>query len=694
MRLLPYILLLAWCSVFSQNPLAAKKIPAVFKKHGYQYTDDYAWMENMRTPETEAWVEAQNKNTAAFVSSLNTKAIATKISEYRAYSSTALPVKKGKYFYNKYRFDNSKPSVLVYRKKLADVQFTILVDPYKIYNDAKTTLAAYFPSDNSRWLAYVLKTDGSDRNEIRFRNIDQSADSPEVLKNIRLTNVEWKNDEGIFYKRNANANFFQRDSTFQLYYHPVGQVQENDKLIYDTTASGAALDFWVADGKLFIGEEAKENGAKTYKYADLRDASLTFKTIIEHNTDEYRIIGCYNGRVYFSTKSYNWGEVRSCPIDNFNEQTVIIPQVYTHLLTNTKFYEGYIICRYRTSSKYYLAVYDATGKFIRKFDAPQGTSFSVSFLDKENSQLYVTLQSFVIAPQNFRLNLLTGESDPYYNDYIRPKSTLFPLDHFETKRITYKSRDGVDVPMTIIHKKGMVQNGDNPLLLNGYGGFGQVRHPSYDVGLLYFLEKGGIYAIAEVRGGGEKGPQWHKDGSVLKKKNSINDFVDAAQFLISEKYTSSKRLAIHGASHGGLLVAGAMLQRPELFKLVLCDVGRLDLSKLGDYTYGEHHFDEYGNTERPDEFAYMMEYSPYQNIKEEVNYPVCFITTSENDDRVPPFNSYKFAARLQNRVAQTNPVYLEVRRKSGHQYRSTTYNEAVAEDGEFYAVLMHFLSDK
>lgn len=237
MKILPYIVLFAWCSVFSQIPPAAKKIPVLFKKHGYQYTDDYAWMERMRSPETESWVEAQNKNTEAFINSLNTKAIANKISEYRAFSSTALPVKKGRYFYNKYRFDNNKPSVLVYRKKLADVQFTILVDPYKIYNDAKTTVAAYFPSDNSRWLAYALKTDGSDRNEIRFRNIDQSTDSPEILKNIRLTNVEWKNDEGIFYKRNANADFFERDSTFQLYYHSIGQTQENDRLIYDTTAS-------------------------------------------------------------------------------------------------------------------------------------------------------------------------------------------------------------------------------------------------------------------------------------------------------------------------------------------------------------------------------------------------------------------------------------------------------------------------
>jgi prolyl oligopeptidase len=679
---------------FSQALPSTRRSSTTLKKHSWSYKDDYVWLENMRAPETEAWVEEQNKFTDNFISTLKTKAIASKIAEYRAFSSNALPQRKGRYFYSRYRYDMDKPGVLCYRKKLSDPDVTILVDPYKIYNDTKTTIAAYFPSDNSRLLCYAIKTDGSDRNEIRFRNIDSNTDCPDILKSIRLTNIEWKNDEGIFYKRNANNDFFGRDSTFQLYYHAMGDLQEKDKLIYDTTASQAALDFSVSDGKLFIIETDKGTGARTYKYALLKDPAFSFKTILENDKSGNRVMGCRKGRLYFSSKAYNWGEVRSCPLDNFTDQSVIIPQVYTHLLISTRFLEDYIICQYRTASKYYLAVYDSEAKFIRKFDAPQGTIFDVKFLDKETGELFVTMQSFTIAPQNFRLNLKTGESDPYYNEYLRPISTLFPLDHFETKRISYKSRDGQDIPMTIIFKKGMVLSGDNPLLLYGYGGFGVVRHPSYDVGLLYFLQKGGIYAIAEVRGGGEKGPQWHKEGSGMNKQNSINDFVDAAQYLITEKYTNPARLAITGASHGGLLVAGAMLQRPELFKLVLCDVGRLDLSRLEDFTYGVHHYDEYGNPEKANEFNYMMQYSPYHNIREDVNYPACFISTSENDDRVPPFNSYKFAARLQNRTAQANPVYLQVRRQSGHQYRSTTFNQAIEEEGQFYAVLMEFIGRK
>lgn len=294
---------------------------------------------------------------------------------------------------------------------------------------------------------------------------------------------------------------------------------------------------------------------------------------------------------------------------------------------------------------------------------------------------------------NYRLNITNGDTNVYYNDFIEPKPTLFPFDHFETKAITYKSRDGKDVPMTIIHKKGISLDGNNPTLLEAYGGFGVISGPSYDVGLLHFLEKGGIYAFAEIRGGGEKGTKWHKDGRGLKKMNSFNDFIDAAEFLISEKYTSSQKLAISGASNGGLVVGVAMTQRPDLFKVAVPKVGVFDMIKFEQYTIGKFHLDEYGSAENEEEFKSLFSYSPYHNIKEDINYPITLIITSENDDRVPPVHSYKFAAKLQNRNAQKNPIYLQVNSNAGHYGKVSNYKNQVYKDAEFYSFIWEHLNE-
>jgi len=266
--------------------------------------------------------------------------------------------------------------------------------------------------------------------------------------------------------------------------------------------------------------------------------------------------------------------------------------------------------------------------------------------------LYISVFSTTISPQNFKLNIETGAINHFYNEYLAPQVSLFPLDHFITKNTSFKSRDGKDVPITIIYKKGTVLDGNNPTLLEAYGGFGVVSEQNYNPSLLYFLEKGGVYAFASIRGGGEKGLNWHKGGMGLTKRNSFNDFIDAAEYLIKEKYTCSNRLAITGASNGGLVVGVAMTQRPELFKVAVPKVGVFDMINFEKYTVGKYWSEEYGNTNVQPEFENLLLFSPLNSIKENVNYPTTLIITSKNDDRVPPFHSYKFAARLQNRQAQ------------------------------------------
>lgn len=677
----------------AQNYPEAKKIPTTFSKHGISFQDDYSWMEEMNSAEVRQWVEAENAIAEeAFESSKKQYNSISKIKEYLSLSSNSLPNKKGKYFFTRNRIDKNLPSVLFYRKDLNDAPKEIF-NPYKVTNNKNVFLDNYYPSKNSVYLALTLSQNGGDRYEIHFADITKTRKIDEIVKDVKFSNIVWNKDLGVFYKKNLNQNTFATDSTYQLFYHRIGTEQIKDQLILDTSKEESSVGFFARENKLFIVENSKDETAKTYYYCSLDNENFTLEKFLDKDTSGNKFITYSNGRVYFSSKNYDWGEVRSFDIKNMQDEKVVIPQIYMNLLESAHLYEDYIICKYKTLGKYYINIHDKDGKFIRKFDAPHGMDFDIRFYNPETKDLYVSFYSYTISFQNFKLNLVTGEVNNYYNNYIRPKVTLFPLDYFDTKTITYKSRDNKDIPITIVHKKGIKLDGNNPTLLKAYGGFGVVSGPDYDTGLLYFLEKGGVYAYAEIRGGGEKGLKWHTEGKGMKKSNSINDFIDASEFLIHEKYTSANKLAITGASHGGLIVGAALVQRPELYKLAIPVVGRFDVLSLEKYTSGRFHLDEYGNPNNKIEYENMLKYSPYQNIKEDVNYPTTLIITSENDDRVPPLQSYKFAAQLQNRAAQKNPIYLKTHLNSGHYGKISNFQDAVNEKATFYNFLLYHLNN-
>jgi prolyl oligopeptidase len=482
------------------------------------------------------------------------------------------------------------------------------------------------------------------------------------------------------------------NSTFKLYYHRIGDIQEADELIFDTTKSGNSVSFFTSINKLFVIETNKINGLKNYYFSDLDNDYFKLNKFIENDDSDFKFINYYKGRVYFTSKKMNWGDIRSFDIQNRNDEKTVIPQIYTHLLVQTFFSDDYLICKYRTLGKYYIIFYDYDGKLIRKIEVPNGMDIEFINFDKETKDFYFGVHSYTLPFRNFKVNIETGKEQPFFSLVNPPKPTLFPLNYFETKTITYKSRDNVDIPITIIYKKGLQLDGKNPTLLKAYGGFGVVSSPNYDTGLLYFLEKGGVFAYAEIRGGGEKGEKWHEDGMGLKKMNCFNDFIDAAEYLIKEKYTSPNKLAITGASQGGLLVGVAMTKRPDLFKVVIPKVGAFDMINFDQFTVGNYHYKEYGNIKNEADFINLLNYSPYHNVKKEVNYPITLIITSENDDRVPPLHSYKFAASLQNRTGQKNPIYLKVIKKAGHYGDSSTYEKYLNEKAEFYSFLMYYLN--
>jgi prolyl oligopeptidase len=690
-------LLLLFCALFSlvafsQKFPVTKKTTTTISKHQISFQDDYTWLEDMKSDAVLNWANAENEVTDLHLEEIQKDySIAGKIKEYDVLSSNGLPQKKGHYFYGLYRKDKKIPASLYYRKTLNDIPIEI-ANPFKIYRDENVFITDYYPSKNSVLLAYKTSISGSDRQEIRFVDIPKNKDLSDVITDVKFSNVAWNLDSGVFYKRNSNHDFFAKDSTYQLFYHKIGDLQQDDKLIFDTTKTESNFSFTVIKSKLFIIEQNKEETIKNYYYANLNADPIVLENYLPNDSSGMEFLNFINGRVYFSSKNSDWGEIRSFDITNRADETVIVPQIYTHLLVDSYFYEDYIVCKYKTLGNNYLIVYDKNGVFIRKFDVPYAMDFIVKFLDNQTKELFVSFYSYTIPFLNYKLNIETGRTNPYYNDYIVQKPTLFPFDHFETKTITYKSRDNQDVPMTIVYKKGLVLDGNNPTLLKGYGGFGTISGPYYDTGLLYFLEKGGVFAYAEIRGGGEKGLKWHLKGAGLNKMNTFNDFIDAAEFLIHEKYTCSNRLAITGGSQGGLLVGVAMTKRPDLFKVVISQMGAFDMAKFGKYTIGKFHFDEYGNPENEEEYKALLAYSPYHNIKEDVNYPTCLIITSDHDDRVPPVHSYKFAAKLQNRDAQKNPIYLKTLSNSGHYGKVSNYKNHLEEKADFYNFLLYHLN--
>lgn len=676
--------------VFSQLYPPTKKVPLAVSKHGASFTDNYTWLEEMRSAETMNWVNAQNTAIDNHLNQIKTSgSIAFKIKEYDHHSRNALPNKKGKYYYSLYIRDAKTAPSLYFRENLND-EPTEIATPSQFYKDNNAVLMGYYPSVNSALLAYKISPDGGDRHEVRFSDIRKVTDLKDILRNIKFSDIEWNADKGVFYKQNSNARTFEKDSTYQLYYHKIGTEQKEDQLVFDSSSRESNFHFITTKAYLYIIETNKAETKRTYYYTRLNDEKFTLEKLSVRRG--LNLVGAHGDQLYFSSQDFEWGELRSIDVKNNTEDKTVIPQLYSHLLVNSYFFDKYIVCKYKTQTKNYLSVYDYQGNFVRKFEAPMGMDFKVAFFDTDEKNLYVTFFSRVISYLNYKLNIETGKYGPFYNEEILPKPSLFPLDYFETKVTTYKNRDGIDIPITVIHKKGTPLNGNNPTLLSAYGGFGMISTPSYDTGLLYFLEKGGVYAYAEIRGGGERGLNWHKEGRGLKKSNTFNDFIDAAEYLIANKYTSSNKLAITGGSQGGLLVGVAMTQRPDLFKVAIPNVGVFDMHNFTKYTVGKYHLDEYGDPDILNEYTAMMTFSPYHNIKEEVNYPTTLIITSENDDRVPPFHSYKFAALLQNRKGQKNPIYLKTLKDSGHYGKVSKYKENVKEDADLYSFLLYHLN--
>jgi prolyl oligopeptidase len=639
--------------------------------HGVQIADPYRWLENPDSPETIAWIEVQNKLTSAYLSAIPARdrlqQRLTKLWDYEKYS---IPFKEGgRYFY--FKNDGLQNQSVLYTLKSLDEEPRVLLDPNTLSKDGTVALSGLAISKDGTLLAYGLSTAGSDWQEWKVREVETGSDRPDLLKWVKFSGASWTQDgKGFFYSRYdepnqktklEDVNYFQK-----LYYHKLGTPQSEDVLIYERTDqkdwgfSGSVTD----DGRyLIISVWLGTDPRNLVFYKDLATPNSPVVELISTFEADYSFIDNDGSEFWFRTdldapcRRVIAIDITKSERANWQE---VIPQAEETLegvsVINNQFITSYLKDAYDQ-----VKIFDLEGQLVREVTLPGIGSVGGFGGKRTDTETFYSFTSFTTPSTIYRYNLLTGES----REFRKPQVDFNP-DNYETKQIFYPSKDGTRIPMFIVHKKGLILDGNNPTLLYGYGGFGASLTPSFSVSNLVWMELGGIYAVPNLRGGGEYGETWHQAGMKEKKQNVFDDFIAAAEWLIAHQYTSPKKLAISGGSNGGLLVAACMTQRPELFGAVLSAVGVMDMLRFHKFTIGWAWTSEYGSPDDPQDFKVLRAYSPLHNLKPGTAYPATLITTADHDDRVVPIHSFKFAAALQTAHKGFAPVLIRIETKAGH----------------------------
>ncbi|NJM18655.1 MAG: S9 family peptidase [Richelia sp. SM1_7_0] len=658
-------------TVHNLNYPATSKSEQVDNYHGTEVADSYRWLENPDSPETKAWVEAQNKVTFSFLEKIpqreDIKKRLTKLWDYEKYG---VPFKEGnRYFY--FKNDGLQNQSVLYTLKNLDEQPTVLLDPNQLSEDGTVALSGISISEDGQYLAYGISIAGSDWQEWKVRNIDTGEDLKDHLKWIKFSGASWTNDsKGFFYSgydapnektKLEDVNYYQK-----LYYHQLGQPQSQDTLIYQRSDqkewgfNGSVTE----DGNyLIISVWLGTDSKNLVFYKDLTNPNSQVVELIDKFEASYSLIDNDKNIFYFQT-DLNASRGKVIAIDtkkpgskNWQE---IIPET-TETLESVGTLNNQFVAEYLKDARSQIKIFEINGDFVREIQLPGIGSVGGFNGKRSDTETFYQFTSFTAPGIIYRYDMVTGES----TIFREPKVDFNP-DNYETKQIFYKSKDGTQIPMFITHKKGIKLDGNNPTYLYAYGGFNVSLTPTFSVSSLIWMEMGGVYAVPNIRGGGEYGEAWHQAGIKDKKQNVFDDFIAAAQWLIDNGYTKSEKLAIAGASNGGLLVGACMTQRPDLFGAALPSVGVMDMLRFHKFTIGWAWVPEYGSSENPEDFKTLYAYSPLHNLKVGTAYPATLITTADHDDRVVPAHSFKFAAALQAAHDGDAPVLIRIETKAGH----------------------------
>ncbi len=635
---------------------------------GNRVADPYQWLENDTAANTKAWVEAQNKVTFAYLSSIPfRKEVRKRLEELWNYPRYSAPSREGDYYFFTKNSGLQNQSIFYYQKGL-NAQPEVFLDPNSLSADGTVAVTSFSVSKDHRYVAYGTAASGSDWNQIGVMEIATRKLLSDKIDWVKFSGAAWRQD-GFYYSRYdepARGTELSRQNEYQkIYFHKLGTPQAEDQLVYEDKANplryfGAGV---TEDGRFLIINVAQGTSGAQILVKDLAANQKDFTLLAKGFDYEYSVVDNAGDKLLMVTnyEAPNYRLVLADPKNPDPKGWKNVIAEKPELLESVGTAGGKMFARYLkdASSRVYQYTYD--GKMEREIKLP-GIGTAAGFDGyKDNRELFYTFTSFTTPPTVYRYDIARGKSEVF-----RKPEVKFNTDGYETRQVFYTSKDGTKVPMFIVYKKGLKPDGTNPTYLYAYGGFNINMTPGFSVARMAWLEQGGIFAMPNLRGGGEYGENWHKGGMLEKKQNVFDDFIAAAEYLISNKYTSANRLAVAGGSNGGLLAGAVMTQRPDLFAVAFPAVGVLDMLRYHKFTVGWGWAVEYGSSDKQDQFNYLIRYSPLHNLKEGVQYPATLITTADHDDRVVPAHSFKFAATLQEKHRGNNPVLIRIETKAGH----------------------------
>ncbi|MRX47582.1 prolyl oligopeptidase family serine peptidase [Pedobacter puniceum] len=630
--------------------------------------DPYRWLEDDLSAETKAWVQAQNKVTQNYLSQIPYKeAIKSRLSELWNYEKFSAPFKEGSYTYF-YKNDGLQNQAVLYRQ--ADgKEPEVFLDPNKFSADGTSSLAGISFSKDGSLAAYQISEGGSDWRKVVVLKTQDKAIVGDTLIDVKFSGLAWKGNDGFYYssydKPAAGSQLSGLTQYHKLYYHKLGTSQKEDVLLFGGNQTprryiGANL---TEDERFLIISAANSTTGNELYIQDLSKPNSAIVKVVDNFDNEHQVIGNKGDVLYIQTNlnapNYKVVTVNAADANPKNWKDLISE---TQNVLNAGTGGGKIFANYLKDATSYVVQFAMDGKKEKEIELP-GVGTASGFGAKETEQeLYYTFTSYIYPPTIFKYDIKSGKSEVY-----KASAVKFDPSLYESKQVFYTSKDGTKVPMIITYKKGVELNGKNPTLLYGYGGFSISLTPAFSTANIILLEQGGIYAVANLRGGGEYGEKWHIAGTKMQKQNVFDDFIAAAQYLIDQKYTSTNYLAISGGSNGGLLVGACMTQRPDLFKVAFPAVGVLDMLRYHKFTAGAGWAYDYGTANDSKEmFTYLNKYSPYSALKAGTAYPATMVSTADHDDRVVPAHSFKFAARLQEYHKGAAPVLIRIETNAGH----------------------------
>jgi len=668
--------LLASCSEGEKNQATltypeTKQVDTVDAYFDTEVKDPYRWLENDRSDETGEWVKAQNDLTFGYLESIPYRdSLKQRLSEVWNYEKIGAPFKRGEYTYFS-KNDGLQNQYVYYRYKNDESPESakVFLDPNTFSEDGTTSMAGMSFTEDGELLAYSISEGGSDWRKIIILDAETKAQKGDTIVDVKFSGISWKGNEGFYYSsydKPDGSELSAKTDQHKLFYHKMGTSQDEDLLIYGGTeeekhryVSGGVTE----DNRYLIVSASKSTSGNRLMIKDLTQDNAEFVDVVDTYDNDVSIMENEGSKLFIVT-DMNAPNRKIVTVDASAPQPEnwedFIPETEHVLSPSTG--AGYFFAEYMVDAVSQVKQYDYEGNLVRDVELPGVGSVGGFGGKKEAEELYFSFTNYTTPGTIYKFNPEDGSAEVYQKPNID-----FDTEAYESKQIFYTSKDGTEIPMIITHKKGIELDGTNPTMLYGYGGFNISLTPSFSTANTVWLENGGIYAVANLRGGGEYGKEWHDAGTKMKKQNVFDDFIAAAEYLIAEKYTSSDKLAIRGGSNGGLLVGATMTQRPDLMQVALPAVGVLDMLRYHTFTSGAGWAYDYGTSEdNPEMFEYLKGYSPLHNVKEGTEYPATLVTTGDHDDRVVPAHSFKFAAELQSKQAGEDPTLIRIETDAGH----------------------------